>query len=92
MPESIPTGAIERMRLVQVDQADSASDFRHFSRLRYGNDRSGHFADFRAPRYARFGDHAGPFDGACRGFDVVYDQSFTSRRYFAASSGGVGLI
>jgi hypothetical protein len=63
-PQGISSGAVERVRVAQVDEADPALAFRAIPCHSDGYDLAGNFAYFSATRDLLLREHSAPFNGA----------------------------
>jgi len=68
----VPSSAVQRMGVVQVDEAHAALAFGTLSRSADGYDLAGDLADLRAARDSDGCEHARSLDGAPSGFDFVF--------------------
>ncbi len=71
MTERVSSGAIQRMCVVQVNEAHAAFAFGAFSSRADGDDLASDLADLCAAWYSCNGEHSRPVDGAATGLDGV---------------------
>ena len=74
MAKRVSPRAVQRMGLVQIDEAHAALALGTLSRRAYGDDLARDLADLRAARDPCSSEHARSLDGTPAGFDFVVEH------------------